>query len=105
MGTAQVVEFDRTELTPLVTLLFSTTIFGWSVAEDLYVIPDHARFIVKTDHHGVVHVEFQSDDDLSCWVTQLAQKGFTLPDETPDATFKTPDWMEGSEAVRPDHAD
>src|SRR5262249_31663903 len=31
LGTADVVQFDRAEFDNLVTLIFSTTIFGWSI--------------------------------------------------------------------------
>jgi len=46
LGTADVVKFERAELDRLVTLMFFTTVFGWSVGEDLYIVPDHARCIV-----------------------------------------------------------
>ena len=39
LGTNAVVEFLSAESDKLVTLLFSTTIFGWSVGQDLYVDP------------------------------------------------------------------
>ncbi len=47
LGTADVVEFLRDEINKLITLIFSTSIFGWSVGEDLYIIPDNAQFIVE----------------------------------------------------------
>jgi hypothetical protein len=53
-GTNAVVEFSRAEYDRLVTLLFSTTIFGWSVNEDLYIVPNHGRHLLQTDHHGVI---------------------------------------------------
>jgi hypothetical protein len=56
IGSSDIVEFCRSEMDRLITLLFSTTIFGWSVAEDLYVVPDHVRQILQTDHHEVIHV-------------------------------------------------
>src|SRR5262245_49184651 len=93
VGSAKVIEFTRLELPVLLTLLFSTTTFGWSVGEDLYVVPNHARYILQTDHHDVVHVEFRHAEDVGPWVEQMKAHGFQLPDEVPDATFKTPDWM------------
>lgn len=95
MGTADVVVFGREELDALVTLLFSTTIFGWSVGEDLYVVPDHGRQILQTDHHGVVHVTFRYPEEVKVWERELAARGFALPKELPDATFKRPGWMGG----------
>ena len=97
LGTAEVVMFDRAELDRLVTLIFSTTVFGWSVGDDLYVVPDHARFILQTDHHAVLHVSFRSSEDLDHWVAQMAAREFPLPDEVPDATFRWPSWMKREE--------
>ena len=56
LGTADVVRFERAELDKLVTLMFATTVFGWSVGDDLCVVPDHAGNILQTDHHNVIHV-------------------------------------------------
>ena len=93
LGTADIVKFERAELDKLVTLMFSTTVFGWSVGEDLYIVPDHARFIVQTDHHNVIHVSCRSSADVDEWVSQMEERGFALPEEVPDSTFKRPDWM------------
>ena len=95
LATDDVLRFERAEAGKLVTLMFSTTVFGWTVADDLYIVPDHARYIVKTDHHNVVHVSFRTRDDLDEWVRQMETRGFTLPEEVPDGTFKRPPWMPG----------
>jgi hypothetical protein len=93
VGTADVIEFGRAESGVLLTLLFSTTIFGWSVGEDLYILPNHARYLLQTDHHNVIHVEFRHAEDVAPLVAQMAERGFHLPDELPDETFKQPHWM------------
>jgi hypothetical protein len=93
LGTADVVEFSRKELDKLVTLLFSTTVFGWSVREDLYVVPDHARAMLQTDHHRVIHAICREFTDVQHWVTKMAHAGFSLPEAVPDPTFKIPSWM------------
>jgi len=63
-GTADVLVFHRDDLCRLVSLLFVTSTFGWSVGEDLYVVPDNARYILKMSHHGVIHVQFRNIDDI-----------------------------------------
>jgi hypothetical protein len=93
LGTANIVEFSRSEQDKLLTLLFTTTIFGWSVYEDLYVVPDHGRYLLQTDHHNVIHVIFRSEADVNRWVEEMERRGFALPDEVPDPTFKQPKWM------------
>jgi hypothetical protein len=93
LGTADVVEFDRTEVYSLITLLFSTTVFGWSRHEDLYIVPDHAEQIMQTDHHDVIHVSFRNAESVQLWIAQMTERGFHLPTALPDATFKHPSWM------------
>jgi hypothetical protein len=85
----------------LITLLFSTTFFGWSVGEVLYVVPDHAQQLIQTDHHDAVHVSFRTAGEVKRWVDSMAEEGFDLPDELPDETFKRPTWM-GSEDPKSD---
>jgi hypothetical protein len=93
MGSDHVVEFRREEGDNLVALMFLTTIFGWSVGEDLYVVPDHARTIVKVSHHNVVEADFRDARAMEGWVSEMEKRGYPLPSEPPDATFKRPDWM------------
>jgi hypothetical protein len=97
LGTNDVVEFSRAERDKLVTLLFSTTIFGWTVAEDLYVVPDHGRHLLQTDHHGVIHLSFRTEESLTLCVAEMARQGFPLPDDVPDSTFKHPGWMKSGD--------
>jgi hypothetical protein len=97
MGSGSVIEFARDDLPALVTLLFSTTVFGWSVGEDLYVVPDHARCFLMTDHHNAIHAEFRDPRETERWVAKMAERGFLLPDDLPDETFKQPSWMQGHE--------
>jgi hypothetical protein len=93
LGTADVVMFDRQDLPALVALLFTTTVFGWSVGEDTYIVPDHGRHIVQTDHHEVIHVTFKDPGEIEHWVSTMAGRGFDLPEDIPDSTFKRPSWM------------
>ena len=93
LGTADIVEFDRAESGKLVALLFSTTVFGWSVGEDVYVVPDHARCFLQTDHHEVVHAVVRDLADVERWTGEMAEHGFALPEDLPDQTFKRPPWM------------
>lgn len=93
LGTADVIEFDQTDRQQLLTLLFSTTIFGWSVGDDLYIVPDHAQRILKTDHHNAIHLCIPQSQDFRPYINRMSQSGFPLPEELPDATFKQPTWM------------
>jgi hypothetical protein len=93
------VEFDRSEFDSLCTLIFLTTIFGHSVSDDLYVVPDHARQITRTDHHDVIHVYCRDAADVNRCISQMEKSNYKLPGELPDATFKRPKWMAGGEKI------
>lgn len=97
LGTADIVRFARADVAGLITLMFATTVFAWSVGEDLYIVPDHARFILQTDHHNVIHVSFREPADVGKWVSTMEERGFPLPEDLPDSTFKRPEWMDGKE--------
>lgn len=88
-----ILEFERSELAELTTLIFNQLVFGWHVGDDLYIIPDHGQQMIKTDHHDAVHVSFRSDKALSEYASALTSDGFELPDHLPDETFKRPEWM------------
>jgi hypothetical protein len=93
MGTGDIAEFERAERDQLITLLFSTTIFGWSVGEDLYVVPNHTQYIIKASHHNVVHLSFRNLNDLQQFINGMEEEEFWLPKVVPDPTFKIPEWM------------
>lgn len=93
LGTTLVAEFGSDEIDGLCALVFSTTIFGWSVGEDLYLVPDHGRHIFQTDHHGVIHVSARTSEEIARFADRMSAQGFHLPDEPPDPTFKMPKWM------------
>ena len=93
LGTADVVEFGRDERDKLISLIFSTTIFGWSVNQDLYVVPNHGRYLLKTDHHDVIHISIRAPGEVEHWESEMTKRGFPLPDDPPDETFKRPIWM------------
>ena len=93
LGTADVVSFARAELGRLLTLMFSTTIFGWSVGDDLYVVPDHSRCILKIDHHRVIHVSCRTAADIDTWVKGMRSADTRFQMISRIRLFKTPGWM------------
>ena len=84
---------DREELAIAETILFTCLSFGWRAYLDVYLIPDHGRHIIRTDHHEVVHVTFGEQQELDEFVERMAQAGFHLPKLLPDETFRPVDWI------------
>ena len=93
-GTTDAIGFEREEVSELVTLMFSSLVFGWSVGEDLSIVPDHGRYIVQTDHHDVIHVIFRDEEECEPFAEEMESRGFAVPTEAPDATFKAASWMD-----------
>jgi hypothetical protein len=87
-------KFPITEHAGLVSAIFAQVIFGWSDPDDVYVIPDHARQFLETDHHDVIHASFSSESQVQPFIDHMAAVDFPLPDELPDWTFIKPPWME-----------
>ena len=56
-------------------------------------MPDHGRYLLQTDHHNVIHAIFRHEEDVNRWVAEMERRGFALPGEVPDPTFKQPKWM------------
>jgi hypothetical protein len=54
---------------------------------------DSRFWSVPPDHHDVIHADFRSEKDVERWVGEMSKRGFDLPDDLPDATFKRPSWM------------
>jgi hypothetical protein len=85
--------FGADELDRLVTAVFAQVPFGRCVSDDLFLVPDHGRCFLWTDHHDVVHVQFSDEKDVEPFIRHMAAKNFALPADVPDGTFKRPDWM------------
>lgn len=85
--------FNANEEVKIVAVLYIYLVFGWCVDDDLIFIPDHGLQILQTDHHNVVHVKSSSEAWIKSLVEHMAEAGYELPRELPDATFKHPYWM------------
>ncbi len=64
-GHSFVVRFSKSESEALITLAFATICFGWSVYDDLFVIPDHAEQVLYFDHHESLWVRCRTPERLS----------------------------------------
>ncbi len=94
-GWSGAVRFSRDDGDALIAVLFPYMPFGSCVDDDLFFVPDHARQFLQTDHHGVVHAECRSEGRILELVEHMVAKGYELPAELPDATFRRPAWMGG----------
>lgn len=91
--TSDILHFERSEFSQIVTLIFNQIVFGWNVGDDIYFVPGHGKQFAKTDHHDVVHVKFKEEVMIAPFIEAMKAVGFELPDDAPDETFKKPDWM------------
>jgi len=92
-GQIAAVEFHREDVQLLIDLAAVQVRCGWSIHEDMHLIPDPALGFLETDHHDVIHVSCADEDGIRGVIREMADHGFALPDEPPDDTFKVPNWM------------
>ncbi|MBA4191113.1 MAG: hypothetical protein C0467_24275 [Planctomycetaceae bacterium] len=92
-GWVGAIRYARHERAAVLAVMFAYLAFGWCSDDDLYLIPDHGRQVVQTDHHDVMHVECVNESRVSALVGHMQDAGYPLPAEPPDATFRWPHWM------------
>ena len=92
-GFAGAVGLALSEWRDILILTTAFYVFGWSVGEDLYIIPDDRSCILMISHHGELSVDCASAAQLEAFVQGMREAGYDLPDHLPDGTFKRPDWM------------
>ena len=87
---------SQSEWREILTIISAHYVFAWSVNEDLFIIPEDASCIPMVSHHGELRGTFPSENNLTKFVSAMSAKGFDLPEEVPDPTFKIPPWMRGA---------
>lgn len=85
--------FDRTDWGDLLFVATAFFTFGWSVRQDLEIIPEDRSCCLMLGHHGEMTVQFATAERLAEFVRGMEDKGYPLPSDVPDATFKRPEWM------------
>jgi hypothetical protein len=93
MGTEHIACFDVSEVDALLSLLLVSTIFGGSALDDLFLVLDPPRYLLKTEHHGVMQVCFRSRADLDDYVRAMETTRFPLPSSAPDEAFRPQSWI------------
>lgn len=87
------VNFETDQCEAMVGLVVTHVQSGWSVNDDLFIIPEHARYILQTDHHGVTHAACFDRAAMDRLIKHMDAGGYSLPTTLLDWTFKRPDWM------------
>lgn len=87
------VRFNQDEKDAVIAITFVQLAFGWSTPDDLFIIPDHGRQLIQTDHHDVVHVTCLDEERALRFVEFMSDAGYELPTDVPDRTFRRPSWM------------
>lgn len=93
-GFAGAIAFPLEERSRLDVVLFAEFAFSPSIADDAWLVPDHAQQVVHIDHHQVVWVQFADPERVGSFVEEMRKRGLELPKELPDETFKPQTWLE-----------
>jgi len=100
-GDSDGIKFSLHEIPQLLDLLGAVARFGWCVDWDAFVVPEHGDIVLFLDHHDVIWAQFKTDALQSRFVEEMAERGWRLPTDYPDATFKPQDWIGGDNSSPP----
>lgn len=67
----------RSEWRELLTIITAFYVFGWSVGEDLHVVPENGSCLLLFSHHGELCVEFADESALQSFVAEMARSGYS----------------------------
>jgi hypothetical protein len=95
LGAQYAIEYVPEERPSIIALLASQLHYGWNTGDDTFLVPDHGRQFIQTDHHNTLHMSFSDPSQLLPFINHMEAKGYFLPNAPPDETFKKPKWMQG----------
>ena len=90
---AGAIKLAASEWKDTLTLISAFYVFGWSIGEDLHIVPDDRSCVLMVSHHGELQGQFPTAEHMEAFVAGMARRSFYLPDHVPDTTLKQPDWM------------
>ena len=93
-GTQGAMEYTPEERPSIIALIANQLHFGCSTGDDIFLIPDHGRQFIQTDHHNVLHMSFADPGQLLPFIIHMEAKGYSLPTEMPVETSRKPQWMQ-----------
>lgn len=67
--------FEGTEWRDLYLLISTFFVWGWSVGEDLYVIPKNGSCFLMTSHHGELFAGFPTEEALARFRSDMDRAG------------------------------
>jgi len=67
--------FDGPEWRDLYLLISTFFVWGWSVGEDLYIIPKNGSCLLMTSHHGELRANFPNEATRSRFCDDMDQAG------------------------------
>ena len=94
LGAHGAIEYQPGERPSIIALLANQLHYGWSTGDDVFLVPDHGRQFIQTDHHNALHMSFSDPSQLLPFMNHMENKGFYVPSELPDETFKKPKWIQ-----------
>jgi hypothetical protein len=69
----EVIEAEDSERDAVEILFFLSLVYGGTVADDIFLIPDHARVILYADHHECVHANFRDGEFMDAYQRKIPE--------------------------------
>jgi hypothetical protein len=72
---AGALSFDATEWRDMYLVISTFFIWGWSVGEDVYIIPGSRTCLLMTSHHGELFATCPTVEALAAFAADMARRG------------------------------
>jgi hypothetical protein len=69
----EVVEAEEAERDAVESLFFLSLVHGGTVADDVFLIPDHGKVILYADHHEAIHGEFGDGEFMNRYLPEVPE--------------------------------
>lgn len=67
----EVLVADLKESDALESVVFFSLVHGGTVADDIFVIPDHGKIVLYVDHHEAVTIGFSDEQTMSDYLEKM----------------------------------
>jgi len=69
----EVVAAEEAERDAVESLFFLSLVYGGTVSDDIFLVPDHAKIILYADHHEAVHADFRDGEFMNRYLPEIPE--------------------------------
>jgi hypothetical protein len=69
----EVIVASESERDAVEALFFMSLVYGGTVSDDIFLVPDHSKIILYADHHSAIHAEFRDEDFMMKYLIEVSE--------------------------------